>query len=200
MNPNLSESDYRFWHYQNSGEVRMTLQKSATTRGRRRKFTTDNIQKIKDWVAEGISREEIAKLIDVTVGSLQVTCSRLGISLRIPKIFDCSGGARSAPVLRRPTPPNHVPMLGQRFQVVLERDGARLVTDVPLAGLDIARLGIEASAQNLGMVQLLTQAVITAVKKDMVGGILGEPSQGLGARGGGRTQAALLTPACLPPR
>ena len=30
----------------------------------------------------GKSREEIAELIGVTVGSLQVTCSRLGISLR----------------------------------------------------------------------------------------------------------------------
>ena len=32
----------------------------------------------------GKSREEIAELIGVTVGSLQVTCSRLGISLRRP--------------------------------------------------------------------------------------------------------------------
>ena len=61
----------------------MTLQENATA-GRRpaRKFTPANIQKIKDWVAEGISREEIAKSLHVTVGSLQVTCSRLGISLR----------------------------------------------------------------------------------------------------------------------
>jgi len=192
MNPNLSESDYRFWHYQDSEEVRMTLQNNAATRGRRRrKFTPDTIQKIKDWVAEGISREEIAKLIDVTVGSLQVTCSRLGISLRIPKIFDCSGAARSTPVLRRPT--NHAPTVGHRFQVVLERDGTHLETDVPLAGLDITRLGLEASVQNLGMVQLLAKAVITAIKKDMVGEILGEPSQEPGPRGGGRTQEASLT-------
>src|SRR5947207_1946037 len=31
-------------------------------------------------------REEIAELIGVTVGSLQVTCSRLGISLRRPRL------------------------------------------------------------------------------------------------------------------
>ena len=173
----------------------MTLQENATTRGRRRKFTPGNIQKIKDWVAQGISREEIAKLIDVTVGSLQVTCSRLGISLRIPKIFDCSRGARSTPVLRRPTLPNHAPTVGPRLQVVVERDGAHLVTDVPLAGLDIARLGLEASVQNLGMVQLLAQAVTTAIKKDMIGGILGEPSQEPGPRVCGQTQEASLTPA-----
>ena len=70
----------------------MTLQKNATPRGRRTiKFTPANLQRIKDWVAEGISREEIARLIDVTVGSLQVTCSRLGISLRTRQYSNGSG-------------------------------------------------------------------------------------------------------------
>jgi hypothetical protein len=50
--------------------------------GRTLKFTHQAIEKIKELVAQGVSREEIAKLLDVTVGSLQVTCSRLGISLR----------------------------------------------------------------------------------------------------------------------
>ena len=35
-------------------------------------------------VERGKRREEIAELVGVTVGSLQVTCSRLGISLRRP--------------------------------------------------------------------------------------------------------------------
>src|SRR5262249_4551643 len=48
----------------------------------RRKFTPQVIEKIKEFVAEGISREEIASRVGVTVGSLQVTCSKLGISLR----------------------------------------------------------------------------------------------------------------------
>jgi len=37
-------------------------------------------------VERGESREQIAEILDVTVGSLQVTCSRLGISLRRPKV------------------------------------------------------------------------------------------------------------------
>ena len=62
INPNFFGSDYGFWHYRNSGKARMTLQETATTGSRpARKFTPANIQKIKDWVAEGISREEIAK-------------------------------------------------------------------------------------------------------------------------------------------
>src|SRR5262249_17612830 len=55
------------------------------TRGRQKKFTAERIQQIKDLVEQGTSREKIAELIGVTVGSLQVTCSRLGISLRRPK-------------------------------------------------------------------------------------------------------------------
>jgi len=158
------------------------LQEKDTTRlGRARKYTPDNIQKIKDWVAEGISREEIAKSLDVSVGSLQVTCSRLGISLRIPKMFE-----RRRRVVSYPYIPNHAPMSGHigpkpqhpRFQIVVKRNGLVLcVTDVPLMGSDVVRLGIEAMAQNLGMGQLLTQAVTTAIKKNMIQEILGGPLQ-----------------------
>ena len=56
----------------------------APTRGRQIKFTPERIQQIKNLVERGKCREEIAELIGVTVGSLQVTCSRLGISLRRP--------------------------------------------------------------------------------------------------------------------
>ena len=56
---------------------------SPSARGRHAsKFTPQVIEKIKEFVAEGISRDEIANRVGVTVGSLQVTCSRLGISLR----------------------------------------------------------------------------------------------------------------------
>jgi hypothetical protein len=56
----------------------------ALTRGRQIKFTPERIEQIKNLVGRGKSREEIAELVGVTVGSLQVTCSRLGISLRRP--------------------------------------------------------------------------------------------------------------------
>jgi hypothetical protein len=52
------------------------------TYGRPIKFTPERVQQIRNLVERGKSREEIAELIGVTVGSLQVTCSRLGISLR----------------------------------------------------------------------------------------------------------------------
>jgi hypothetical protein len=58
----------------------------ALPRGRQIKFTPERIQQIKNLVERGKTREEIAELIGVTLGSLQVTCSRLGISLRRPTL------------------------------------------------------------------------------------------------------------------
>ena len=66
----------------------------APTRGRQIKFTPEKIQQIKNLVERGKTREEIAELIDVTVGSLQVTCSRLGISLRRPTFNKAIGVLR----------------------------------------------------------------------------------------------------------
>jgi hypothetical protein len=51
-------------------------------RGRPIKFTPERIQQIKNLVERGKSREDIAELVGVTVGSLAVTCSKLGVSLR----------------------------------------------------------------------------------------------------------------------
>ena len=45
-------------------------------------FTPEVIEEIKDLVAQGISRDEIASRLGVSVGYLQVRCLRLGISLR----------------------------------------------------------------------------------------------------------------------
>ena len=60
----------------------------AAPRGGPTKFTPERIQQIRNLVERGKSREEIAELIGVTLGSLQVTCSRLGISLRRPSRSD----------------------------------------------------------------------------------------------------------------
>ena len=169
MNPNFSGSDYGFWHYRNVGKARMTLQENATTGSRpARKFTPANIQKIKDWVAEGISREEIAKSLHVTVGSLQVTCSRLGISLR-RRDASGPGGPRT---VRPPYLPSHPPIAGQRhtgtgFQIALtlERNGTRRTTELPLTTSAIVQLKLEAEMRNLSMGQLLAEVASMAIKK-----------------------------------
>jgi hypothetical protein len=62
------------------------------------KFTPERLQQIVNLVERGKSRQEIADILDVTVGSLQVTCSRLAISLKRPKI------ANGVHLLRKHTP------------------------------------------------------------------------------------------------
>jgi DNA-binding CsgD family transcriptional regulator len=44
--------------------------------------TPEHIEQIRNLIERGHSREEIAEIIGITVGALQVTCSKLGISLR----------------------------------------------------------------------------------------------------------------------
>jgi hypothetical protein len=161
----------------------MSLQ-DATSQGGRpaTKFCPANVQRIKDWVAEGISREEIAELLDVTLGSLQVTCSRLGISLRRRHVVN--GNASHSRVMSgngtRHDIPNHPPMIGHmrvdgQFQISLERGGMRRATALPLTDRDIAQLALVAAVRNVGMTQLLTEIVIAAIKKDMLKEILREP-------------------------
>jgi hypothetical protein len=67
-----------------------TVTTSIDTKGRaqpatklpRGKFTPEKIKQIKNLAERGASREDIATTIGVTTGSLQIACSRLGISLR----------------------------------------------------------------------------------------------------------------------
>ena len=158
----------------------MSLQEAASQVGRRAtKFCPANVQKIKDWVAEGISREEIAKSLDVTVGSLQVTCSRLGISLRSKHVLNAAvrvmkGRARHSKSSDDDRPWTQA--ADGQFQISLEHDGMRRATALPLTDRDIAQLALEAAVRNVGMTQLLTEIVITAIKKDMIKEILREPS------------------------
>jgi hypothetical protein len=70
------------------------LRTQVVTRGRRLKFTPERIQQIKNLVGRGKSSGEIAELVGVTVGSLRVTCSRLGISLRQPRFKTGTGPLR----------------------------------------------------------------------------------------------------------
>jgi hypothetical protein len=87
-----------------SGAAMTMTTTSPLARGRRAvKFTPQAIEKIKQFVAEGSSRDEIANRLGVTVGSLQVTCSRLGISLR--RIISPDGSGRHMPDVGRKTIP-----------------------------------------------------------------------------------------------
>jgi hypothetical protein len=71
---------------------------------RQTRFTPENIRQITNLVERGKTKEEIAEVIGVTVGTLQVTCSKLGISLRQPR-FDTGTGMLPRRRIRRDEQP-----------------------------------------------------------------------------------------------
>ena len=158
---------------------------SPAARGRRIKFTPQVIEQIKESVAAGISRDDIANRIGVTVGSLQVTCSRLGISLR--RII-LSNGSHDAPdVTGRTTPApgiahmreqKEVSQLAARaapvaqFAITMRRHGEEKTTDIPLPSAAIQLLALEAMSRDLDIAGLVSQVLVAAINQDMIHKIL----------------------------
>ena len=144
--------------------VRVSPKRRAT------KFAPENVQKIKDCVAQGLGREEIAKLLDVTVGSLQVTCSRLGISLRRPHMRYPSYDRLKTQLQLRMVEKGSRPQ--GKFAITTHRKDNVRAVDVPLSVEAIGQLGLYASLRDMGLVELIAQVLGEAVKKDLVGKIL----------------------------
>src|SRR5262249_32826536 len=164
------------------------------------KFTPQAMEKIKEFVAEGISRDEIANRLGVTVGSLQVTCSRLGISLR--RIISANGSARhtadvrlgsvgvahvqeqkegSQPAVRS----GHVQHQHEvqqaaaraaplpKFTLMIRNRGKEPTTDIPsLPSAAIETLALEAMSRDLSMAALIGRVLVAVIDKDMIRKIL----------------------------
>ncbi len=79
---------------------------------------------------------------------------------------------------------SHPPIVGHmrvdgQFQISIECGGMRRATAVPLTDSDIAQLALAAAVRNVGMTQLLSEVVATAIKKGLIEEILREPSPAL---------------------
>ena len=144
-------------------------------KGRRpTKFTPENIAKIKDWVAQGIGRDEIAKRLDVTVGSLQVTCSRLGISLRKSSLAKRNGTIQPLGVVQG--------SIGQvrqgdshataKFSLLIRNQNKQTVVDLPLGEHLIARLALEASVGDQTIADLIGKILSRVIESDLAPQIL----------------------------
>ena len=159
---------------------------SPPARGRRVKFTPQVIEKIQEFLAQGISRDEIANRVGVTVGSLQVTCSRLGISLR--RIILSNGSHHPADVRGIPTPCSVGMMRVQEqkdvsqpvaratpfanFAIMMRHKGEEKVTDLLLPSTAIEVLAVEAMSRDLDIAKLIGQVLVAAINKDMIKKIL----------------------------
>jgi Helix-turn-helix domain of resolvase len=92
IHQNISDRQLFSGHQQPPGAPTVVqLPAKAYGRGRPTKFTPERMQQIINLVERGKSRDEIAEIIGVTLNTLQVTCSKLGISLRRPR-YDMGTG------------------------------------------------------------------------------------------------------------
>ena len=119
------------------------------------KFTPERIEQIKNLVECGKRREEIAELIGVTVGSLQVTCSRLGISLRRPRL---------KPV---PTPPSKPAKAADvpRFAIIVRNRGEEQTTELPLTQDMISQITVEAAFSGVPIRDLIVDLIMEMMRR-----------------------------------
>src|SRR5262245_44665033 len=148
-------------------------------KGGRKKFTPDNIARIKDWLAQGVGRDEIANRLKVTTASLQVTCSRLGISLRTANgngaIQPVGVVQRSIEQIQHGRHPTEV-----KFTLLIQKQNRQAAFELPLNQRSIEQLALEASVRGQTVADLIGKIVTQALEKDLVGEILrigNSPSQ-----------------------
>jgi hypothetical protein len=128
------------------------------------KFTPERMEQIRNLVERGHKREDIAAVIGCTVGSLQVTCSRFGISLRPPK--------RNVPAYFAPAPapvPVQLPE-APSATYTLRIDFAGKVRDVPLTipADAIASLACAAEVRGMRLSELLANALTDGIRTVLV--------------------------------
>jgi hypothetical protein len=137
----------------------------TATNGRPIKFTPERLQQIRNLVERGMSREQIAETIGVTLGSLQVTCSRMGISLRRPH---CVAVAAAAPAPRSEAPKEAKPVERRaKLAVRMQYQRRERVIELPLSQDLLGGLAIEAHFSNLSIGEMAVKLITAAIKADM---------------------------------
>jgi hypothetical protein len=138
----------------------------AATTGRTIKFTPERIEQIRNLVERGKTREEIAEIVGSTVGSLQVTCSRLGISLRIsrPKPpMRPKTEARMEPngiVVAMPPQPKPRSENGATISLIMRaRDGRVRETPLSLDSDAVVKLMLEAHIRGMSLPEFVGSVI-----------------------------------------
>jgi hypothetical protein len=133
------------------------------------KFTPENIAKIRDWMAQGVGREEIANRLEVSVGSLQVTCSRLGISLR-KHVLAKGNGAIQQRTTEDIWRGDHAARA--KFTLLIQTQNRQAAGDLPLRQDLINQLVLEAAVRDQTIANLIAKIVRQVLEKDLVEEIL----------------------------
>src|SRR5258708_3938177 len=119
---------------------------TAVSNGRPIKFTPERLEQIRNLVERGMSRQEIAKTIGATLGSLAVTCSRLGISLRRPRTLGDEVPVRQS----QKTPSRPLPII-----TLSSLANERRLLELRLPQELFSLLGIEAHFENKTLSDLI---------------------------------------------
>jgi hypothetical protein len=138
--------------------------------GRQIKFTPERIEEIKNLVGRGKSREEIAELIGVTVGSLQVTCSRLGISLRRPNNGIQPRLKPEPPEPPEPTPPSTPAKAADvaRFAITMRYRGEERTIELPVTEDMIRQLAFEAALRGVPISDLICDLIVESLQNGTI--------------------------------
>jgi hypothetical protein len=139
------------------------------SRPRPTQFTAERIQQIKDLIERGISCEEIAALVGVTMGALKVTCSRLGIGLRRPR---SSNGSRL--LVLRAARAETAGALTATFTISMRYKGQEQNTALPLTPNMISELALEASAQDKNISEFAKDLLQAVTEKGLFQEVLDE--------------------------
>jgi hypothetical protein len=138
-------------------------------RQRPSKFTPERVQQIKDLVARGVSCEEIASLVGVTVGTLKVTCSRLGISLRRPRSTNGSKLLPLTPATRARKSANSA-----TFSICVRYNGKEQSSELPLTPAMVGQLALEASSRDQKISDLAKDLLRAVTEKGLIDEVLKE--------------------------
>ena len=180
---------------------RGTLAKLSPQRpshGRPTKFTPERLQQIRNLVERGKSREEIAEILDVTVGSLQVNGVRLlrqskplsKNAMIIHHPIDHDGSAPSQPTEEQSQGNSQSrpaePALAEQDQVKtleagsasvamrIQYNGMERTTELPLTLDIIGQLAWEAELRDMRIGKLIAELIVAMVRKDLFSVVLGK--------------------------
>lgn len=131
---------------------------SSPNHGRSTKFTPERIEQIKNLVERGTPREEIASIIGCSVGSLAVTCSRLGISLR--RRYPPGFAPKRPPVAPSPAVVALAPakpMNTEKPRASLVLRSAERECAVPISMDVVGKLAVEASFRGVSIGELVAE-------------------------------------------
>jgi hypothetical protein len=149
----------------------MSMETVYNTRGRPMLFTPERLDQIRNLVERGHTREQIAEIVGCTPGSLAVTCSKLGISLRRPKPDNGNGRALVVVPEKKngngSSPPPAPPAEGQlvTLTLVIEHRGRTRKIPIQLPSEALGQLILEAEVRGMRLNELIVEALTERIQK-----------------------------------